>query len=195
VLSAPFVDDDGVAYETAVALHWLWQGHETGFQTAPPYSWVWSDAETASGEYYFLLPGTHADGSAVNPGDTLLFYLDGEDGFGNYSAHALYQLRAGDGFLGARDAAPRVAAYALAQNYPNPFNATTTIGYSLPRAMLARLAVYNLLGQQVAVLAEGMQSAGEHRVTWNGGNAAAGVYIYRLETDSETLTRKLLLLK
>ncbi len=183
VLSASFVDNDGVDYADGVAIHWLWQGHESAWQSAPSYAYVWSDPVTFSGEYYFMLPDTHASGFPLGLGDTLLFYLDGEDGFGNYSAHTLYQLVAGTGFLSAHVPVPAAAEFALAQNYPNPFNATTTISYSLPRAMSARLELYNLLGQKVATLAEGMQAAGSHRVSWNAQSAAAGVYVYCLKTE------------
>ena len=91
-------------------------------------------------------------------------------------------------------------AFSLAQNYPNPFNSTTAIGFALPRAGAIRLAVFNLLGQQVAVLAEGTYPAGSYTLRWDGINdggraLAAGLYFYRLQTPWGVQTRKLLLLK
>ena len=91
-------------------------------------------------------------------------------------------------------------AFFLAQNYPNPFNSTTAIGFALPRAGEIRLAVFNLVGQQVAVLTEGTYAAGSYTLRWNGvddgGRAlAAGLYFYRLQTPWGVQTRKLLLLK
>lgn len=89
---------------------------------------------------------------------------------------------------------------ALQQNYPNPFNPATEIAFSLPTATRISLTVFNLLGQRMAVLAEGQYPAGEYRVRWDGvddsgGAAASGVYFYRLTTSSGTLARKMLLLR
>jgi hypothetical protein len=85
--------------------------------------------------------------------------------------------------------------WTLEQNYPNPFNATTTLRYAVPAAGWVKLSVYNILGQKVATLVDGMQPVGYHAVTWNGTNVASGVYIYRLEAQGHTLTHKMLLLK
>lgn len=91
-------------------------------------------------------------------------------------------------------------AFSLAQNYPNPFNSTTAIGFALPRAGAIQLAVFNLRGQQVAVLAEGTHPVGSYMLRWDGVNdnghaLAAGLYFYRLQTPWGVQTRKLLLLK
>jgi hypothetical protein len=103
-------------------------------------------------------------------------------------------------------------SYGLDQNYPNPFNPETRITYALPVRSQVRLTVYNMLGQQVARLADELQGAGRHQAVWNGrtssGNvASSGVYIYRLEAspleakpDGEMLevfveSRRMILLK
>jgi hypothetical protein len=97
-----------------------------------------------------------------------------------------------------RDLLP--SGYLLNQNYPNPFNAGTTIEYVIPRRSDVRLAIYNLLGQEVNAWPVESQAAGEHRVQWNGrskdGNElATGIYFFRLETDEFSAVRKLVLLK
>jgi subtilisin family serine protease len=83
----------------------------------------------------------------------------------------------------------------LRQNYPNPFNPTTTIEYTLTRPMDVRLAVYDLLGREVATLVDGMQSAGVRREIFDASPFAAGVYYYVLRTEQTTLTKPMLLLK
>ena len=88
----------------------------------------------------------------------------------------------------------------LQQNVPNPFNSETVLSYSLPAAGPARVEVFSLTGQRVAVLHQGLQSAGYHRLHWNGLDAegrplASGIYLYRLATDFGVLTRKLMLLR
>jgi len=90
--------------------------------------------------------------------------------------------------------------FTLYQNYPNPFNAATTISFELPNASEVRLSVYNILGQNVATIADSEYPAGLNRVEWSGtladgSEAPSGVYFYRLSTDSFTETNKMLLMK
>ena len=79
--------------------------------------------------------------------------------------------------------------------YPNPFNPTTTIQYSLPATMEVRLAVFDVLGREVALLAEGTQSAGRHTATFDASHLSNGVYFYTLETPEQTLTGRMSLAK
>ena len=93
-----------------------------------------------------------------------------------------------------------VVSTQLAQNTPNPFNSQTIISYALPAPHWTRLEVFALTGQRVTILHQGVQQAGVHRVPWDGTNdvghaVASGVYLYRLVTDGESLTRKLILLR
>ncbi len=90
--------------------------------------------------------------------------------------------------------------FSLAQNFPNPFNPSTVIRYDLTRAADVQLAIYNLLGQEVARLVNGNQHAGAHTATWRGldseGNSvSSGVYFYRLESEGFQQTRKMLLMR
>lgn len=84
---------------------------------------------------------------------------------------------------------------ALDQNYPNPFNPTTTIQYALPEAGNVRLDVFNVLGQRVATLINGEQTAGFHNLQFDGSRLSSGVYLYRLQSGNQVITRKMLLVK
>ncbi len=84
---------------------------------------------------------------------------------------------------------------ALSQNYPNPFNPSTVIGYQLSVSGDVSLKVYDLLGREVAVLVNQNQSAGSYTVTFDATNLTSGVYMYRLQSGSKTLTGKMLLVK
>ena len=84
---------------------------------------------------------------------------------------------------------------ALYQNFPNPFNPTTSVRYSLPQATEVRLAVYDLLGREVAVLVDGVETPGEHLVQINASQWASGVYFYTLQTAQQKLTQRMVLIK
>jgi hypothetical protein len=86
-------------------------------------------------------------------------------------------------------------AFSLEQNYPNPFNPATSIRYGLPQQMHVSLDVYNLIGQKVATLVNGNQSAGFHEVHFNGANLPSGVYFYRITADNYVKTLKMVLTK
>ncbi|NNL20578.1 MAG: T9SS type A sorting domain-containing protein [Ignavibacteriaceae bacterium] len=85
--------------------------------------------------------------------------------------------------------------YALEQNYPNPFNPSTTIKYSIPEDGFVKLAVYNMLGEEVSTLINTQQKAGRYEVTFDASELASGVYIYRLEAANYTASKKLMLMK
>lgn len=93
--------------------------------------------------------------------------------------------------------------FLLEQNYPNPFNSVTSIKfkvastspYLLLRGTPVSLKVYNLLGREVAVLVNGYLQLGTYQVNFNAENLTSGIYFYRLETDSFSETKKLVLMK
>ncbi len=82
-----------------------------------------------------------------------------------------------------------------ANNYPNPFNPSTTIAFTLPSASDVSVKIYNTLGQEVTTLHDGSLAAGNHNFTWNGSDAASGIYFYRIQTDNETVSKKMVLMK
>ncbi|MDR9416662.1 MAG: T9SS type A sorting domain-containing protein, partial [Gracilimonas sp.] len=85
--------------------------------------------------------------------------------------------------------------FELSQNYPNPFNPTTQIKYSVPHDAKVQLTVYNLLGQKVAELVNEQKSPGKYTISWDAGNNASGVYMYRLAAGNKVFTKKMMLIK
>jgi hypothetical protein len=85
--------------------------------------------------------------------------------------------------------------YELYNAYPNPFNPSTTIKFDLPEASKIRLAVYDMLGREVAVLADGERPAGQYSVRFDAAKLSSGIYICRLQSDHFTQTKKLMLMK
>lgn len=87
------------------------------------------------------------------------------------------------------------SGYWLAQNHPNPFYYATTIRYAVPTIGHVTLKVYNLLGQEVETMVSAEHIAGVHEISWGGGTLPSGVYVYRLQANGFTETKKLVLLK
>ena len=83
----------------------------------------------------------------------------------------------------------------LSQNYPNPFNPTTNITFGLPESGSVKLDVYNVMGQRVATLVNDQKKAGYHTVSFDASRLASGVYLYRLRTGNQVITKKLMLVK
>jgi len=83
----------------------------------------------------------------------------------------------------------------LAQNYPNPFNPSTNIRFRVDKKQDVELAVYNTLGQKVAVLLDGPVSAGEHQITWNAADFATGIYFLQLKAGHQVKVRKMMLVR
>jgi hypothetical protein len=86
-------------------------------------------------------------------------------------------------------------SFALAQNYPNPFNPTTTIDFTIPTTQHVRLAIYNMLGQEVRVLANEVRHPGAYRVRFDASGMPSGIYFYRLIAGSNIMTKRMALLK
>jgi len=87
------------------------------------------------------------------------------------------------------------AQIVLEQNYPNPFNPVTRIRYELPAPGFAHLAVYSLLGQEVAVLVRGYEQAGLHEITFDARALSSGVYLLHLHAGGRMFTRRMVLVR
>jgi len=85
--------------------------------------------------------------------------------------------------------------FELMQNYPNPFNPVTTIQFEIPENSYIKLGVYNILGQEIALLVNDFRNAGTYSVSFNGLNVPSGVYFYRLESNGYSMVKQMLLLK
>ncbi|NUN70717.1 MAG: DUF4990 domain-containing protein, partial [Bacteroidetes bacterium] len=129
-----------------------------------------------------------AGSSAVNAGTDIGFAFNGpapDLGAFEYTAPA--------GLPDQEMTAPQ--QFSLLQNYPNPFNPSTTIVYRIADDAVVRLAVYDLLGREIALLAEGFRSRGEYSVHLDARDLAGGIYLCRLSAGPHTSTRRMVMLK
>jgi hypothetical protein len=88
-----------------------------------------------------------------------------------------------------------ITEYKLYQNYPNPFNPTTNIAFDLVENAFVSLRIYNLLGQNVATVTNGLMESGRHVVAFDATALPSGVYIYRLEAGAYVDQKKMMLMK
>lgn len=90
---------------------------------------------------------------------------------------------------------PEPEEFTLSQNYPNPFNPATVINYQLPKTSNVKVSIYDATGQEVSILVNESQNAGNHSIEWNATAFSSGVYFYRLEAGSFVSNKKMMLIK
>jgi len=90
---------------------------------------------------------------------------------------------------------PSELKYSPQQNYPNPFNAITHIRYSIPQSGRVELKVYDLIGNEVALLLDRYQETGSYNVVFQAENLSSGIYFYQLQSGNFRSTKKLILLR
>jgi hypothetical protein len=121
----------------------------------PDSCWMW-----------FAIIGSSANGDTIHAGST--FTLD--------------DLTLSGTATGVEQQSTEPVSYSLSQNFPNPFNPSTMIAYQTAKSGPVRLAVYDILGREVATLVNSVQPQGSHEVRFDAGELSSGVYIYRLQT-------------
>jgi len=88
-----------------------------------------------------------------------------------------------------------VNKFDLLQNYPNPFNPSTTISYTVQKPSRVKMCVYDLLGNEVAMLVDGSKQAGTYTVQFDGSDLSSGIYVYKLQLEDKVITKKMTLIK
>ena len=85
--------------------------------------------------------------------------------------------------------------FRLYQNYPNPFNPITKIKFEVPKSSFVKMIVYDILGEEVAILVNERLNSGSYEISWNGSNYPSSVYFYSLITKDFSETKRMLLIK
>lgn len=160
-------------------------------------------AGTNSGYYELKFAAVYPGADTVNGGSSP---LDNEGGFGINHSFVLSQKPVINLWYNFGDFTPEhndireisdltPKTFELGQNYPNPFNPNTTIRFSVPNAGIVALRVFNMLGEEVAVLAQGEMNPGVYEVNFDASKLASGIYFYTMEATNFTSTKKMVLLK
>ncbi|MDP8231947.1 MAG: T9SS type A sorting domain-containing protein, partial [Candidatus Zophobacter franzmannii] len=102
--------------------------------------------------------------------------------------------------VGIEDDNEQDAVYYRLNNYPNPFNPATTISFSLKEREMVTLSIYNLKGQKIRTLESAVLKSGQHSIIWsgdeqNGNVVSSGIYFYKLDTNSYSATKKMVMVK
>jgi hypothetical protein len=152
------------------------------------------ERRTVDGEY-FRIGYVEGNGTTLEPQS--YSYTDASVTPGTY----FYRLKQID-YIGTSEYSNEVMievkaplGYGLAQNYPNPFNPSTVIDFNIAEPTMVKLAIYNLLGEEVQVLRNEYMQPGFYQVNFDAVNLPSGMYIYKLETASFTQARKMMLMK
>ncbi len=155
-------------------------------------------AGTTSGAIEFKFAASYP--AAYEAGDSTP--LDNEGSFGSNHLFRLsdgkptnLQYYFGSYIIGVNDKESISSKFNLAQNYPNPFNPATRITFSVPSASKVHLTVFDLLGREVATLVNEVKTSGSYSVDFNASNLPSGIYLYKLTAGSNSITKKMLLLK
>ncbi|MCC6477246.1 T9SS type A sorting domain-containing protein [bacterium] len=112
----------------------------------------------------------------------------------DFALNHAYEMHMPMGISGEQVVLPNAAEVELV-NYPNPFNPSTTVSFVLPSAGDVTISVYNLLGQQVAMLAHGAYEAGSHSVVFDATSLPSGLYLARLDAPGQSAVHRMLLTK
>jgi len=163
--TATEINNRGFEIQRMTGENWVFVGFKEGRGTT-----------TEATEYTFV------DDSELNPGK-ISYRLKQLDFDGRYSYSKIVEV----------DLAP--ADFALCQNYPNPFNPSTVINYQLPENSFVSLKVFDMIGNEVAVLVNEEKQAGSHSVTFEANNISTGVYFYQIKAGDFVSMKKLIFMK
>ncbi len=152
--------------------------------------------------FAFIVSGTAYFSNVLVPGDA----QGDADDFGNFGFNVDFGTVEGGPFHTGwfsideptsfeEPVSERPSEMKLSQNYPNPFNPTTKIRYAVPESGQVSLEVFNVLGQRVALLVDDVVQPGSYTVSFDASRLASGVYIYRLSSAGQVMTRKMTLIK
>ena len=133
--------------------------------------------------YSWIVPSINSDKCKIRVGDYPCYYAENSGTFSISTAVPVEVNLVSE------------KSFNLSQNYPNPFNPVTTINYSLAELGLVNISVFDILGRNIKTLVNIVQNAGDYSIPFDASKLSGGIYYYRLTTNGNLITRKMILLK
>lgn len=155
----------------------------------------WWQVRQANGIFYSSNNGTSWTQQHTAPAGTYSFITRARDGFMLYAVRSNGAVSKWGPTSGIDPVSTVASDYKLSQNYPNPFNPATKINFSLPKNGFVTLKVYDILGKEVATLVNEFKATGTYAVDFNATNLASGIYLYKIQADGFTATKRMMLVK
>jgi hypothetical protein len=153
---------------------------------------TWSNGVVKTKTLNYVLPaGFVAENCNIN---AMVYLSEGNIGTQSVTMNAEWRTVV-DNPTGINNQGTTASSYELSQNYPNPFNPTTSIKFSVPKDGNVSLKFYDILGNEVAVYADGFMKAGTYSAEFDGSGLASGIYFYTLTTSEFSDTKKMILSK
>ncbi len=192
---------DGLYYSTSNGASWTKSSLQVGFVYALTvdksdnvYATSYSGGVFSSADNGASWKTTGLSGIGLTSETEIIEYKDSKVAYTGTSTGKVYKMAmAVTGIKSNSSLIP--TELKLDQNYPNPFNPSTKISFALPKSQNVSLVVYNMTGQEVATLVNGSLEAGNYSFNFNASQYASGVYIYRLQTANQAITKKMILQK
>ncbi|MCA0446165.1 MAG: T9SS type A sorting domain-containing protein [Bacteroidetes bacterium] len=144
-------------------------------------------ATLLTGEFpEFTLPVDH---------NTQYWFFEFSETDSDWDSVIVVKARTGEIYTSVSQVQGDITAFALDQNYPNPFNPETTIRFSLPEQQQVKLSLYTITGQEIGILLNETRKAGVHQISFKADNLSSGIYLYKIESGSRSITRKMVLIR
>ena len=157
----------------------------------------WETGDAMANYSPFTAPLTYIEGSTPDSAYIQVVVVDtSNEGSGGMGSYALIDDLSLEGTVGINDEDNNtIQTFELSQNYPNPFNPSTVINYNLAVSSNVSLKIYDVLGNEVAVLVDGFKTAGSYEVSFNASDLSSGIYFYKLTSGNLSEIKKMTLLK
>lgn len=175
------------------SIHAFGAGAPGTFFNQTPEPKLRSNGTSSSGKYAYAKNSTSSlsDFNGTDA-DTSSFLTLGQP---NNETNAVFINRLRSGQTSVENKSFTEMDFELFENYPNPFNPSTTISFNLFQDMNIEIEVYNLIGNKIQTLKKGFLKKGYYEIRFDGSNLPSGIYIYRFKTNSQSIIKKMMLLK
>ena len=151
---------------------------------------IYKKTTNGGANWYQLTSGANIQMNDLYFINTSTGYVAGNGGF------IMVTITGGGSFVGLNPVGNEIPKdFSLSQNYPNPFNPSTNIIFDIPKDSDVKIAVFDMLGREVQVLANEFKQAGSYEVNFDASGMASGTYFYKLTAGSFVSTKKMILVK